>query len=170
MQIEVPSDKYDGAIQAMEHRIGKGRVPGISDPGQAKQIMLKGRFAHAQVRIIARFGTVESLTCDAANGVRLAGTSMGISAAVAFATAIWSGEDIQDALSKSCMTGLQIGSTAWVTNVLCAQLGRTGPVDVRNSPVSRLYFGSGLRRFASAGRGEDRWRLAGFRLGSRCGA
>ena len=126
MLIEVPSDKYDAAVQAMEHRIQNGQVPGVSDPGQARAIVRKSWFTYAQVKNIARFGTIESLTYDAANGIRLAGTSMGISAVVAFAVAIWNGEDAEDALKTSCMIGLQIGSMAWVTSILAAQLGRTG--------------------------------------------
>ncbi len=36
MQIEVPSDKYDSAVQALEEKIKRGQVKGISDPAQAK--------------------------------------------------------------------------------------------------------------------------------------
>ena len=126
MLIEVPSDKYEAAIQAMEHRIATGQVPGISDPGQANAIIRKGHFTYVQVKNIARFGTIESLTYDAAKGIRLAGTSMGISAAVVFALAVWNGAEADDALKQSCFTGLQIGSMAWVASILAAQLGRTG--------------------------------------------
>ena len=50
---------------------------------------------------------------------------MGISAAVAFAVAIWRGADKEDALKTSCITGLQTGALTWVTSILAAQLGRT---------------------------------------------
>ena len=126
MLIEVPSDKYEAAVQAMEHRIASGQVRGISDPGQANAIVRKGRYTYLQAKNVARFGTIESLTYDAAKGIRLAGTSMGISAAVVFAVAIWNGEKVEDALKRSCFTGMQIGSMAWVTSILAAQLGRTG--------------------------------------------
>ena len=33
MQIEVPSDMYEGAVKAMEERIRRGQVKGVSDPG-----------------------------------------------------------------------------------------------------------------------------------------
>lgn len=39
MQIEVPSDYYDAAVQAMKERINKGQVKGISDPQQAQDIV-----------------------------------------------------------------------------------------------------------------------------------
>ena len=126
MLIEVPSDKHAAAVQAMEHRIRTGQVPGVSDPKQAKAIVRKGWVTYAQARNVARFGTIESLTYDAVRGVRLAGTSMGVSAAIVFAVSVRNGDDAKDALRKSCVTGLQIGSLAWVSSVLAAQLGRTG--------------------------------------------
>lgn len=125
MIIEVPSDKYDSAVQAMEHRINTGQVPGINDPKMAKQIVKKGAFTYEQVRNIAKFGNVESLTYDAVNGIKLAGTAMGISAAISFAFAMWNGDDCDKALEGACYTGLQVGGVAWVSSIVTAQLGRT---------------------------------------------
>ncbi|ODY35034.1 hypothetical protein BBM19_23575 [Vibrio parahaemolyticus] len=126
MQIEVPSDKYDSAVQAMENRIKKGQVPGVTDPELAKDIVKKGTFTYEQVRNIAKFGTIESLTYDAVNGIKLAGTAMGISAAVSFAVSLWNGEDWEKALESSCFVGLKVGGVAWVSSIITAQLGRTG--------------------------------------------
>ncbi len=126
MQIEVPSDEYDSAVQAMQNRIRNGQIPGVSDPGKAKEIVRKGAFTYEQVRNIAKFGTVQSLTYDAVNGIKLAGTSMGISAALSFAVAVWNGEDWEKALKGACYTGLKVGGIAWVSSVIAAQLGRTG--------------------------------------------
>lgn len=126
MQIEVPSDQYDSAVQAMENRIKKGQVPGVTDPELAKEIVRKGAFTYEQVRNIAKFGTIESLTYDAVNGIKLAGTAMGISAAVSFAVSLWSGEDWEKALESSCYVGLKVGGVAWVSSIITAQLGRTG--------------------------------------------
>ena len=126
MQIEVPADKYESAVKAMEERINKGQIPGVSDPKLAKDIVKKGAFTYEQVKNIAKFGTVESLTYDAVNGVKLAGTAMGISAAVSFALAMWNGDDFETALEGACYTGLKIGGIAWVSSIISAQLGRTG--------------------------------------------
>ncbi|MCF7487870.1 hypothetical protein [Vibrio sp. A2-1] len=126
MQIEVPSDKYDSAIQSMEERIKKGQVPGVSDPEMAKELVRKGTFTYEQVRNIAKFGTIESLTYDAVNGIKLAGTAMGISAAVSFAVSLWNGDDWDKALQSSCYVGLKVGGIAWVSSIITAQLGRTG--------------------------------------------
>jgi hypothetical protein len=126
MQLEVPSDKYDSAVQALEARIKKGQVKGVTDPQKAKEIIRKGSFTYEQARNIARFGTVESLTFDAVNGIKLAGKSMGISAVISFAVQLWNGEDWDVALKGSCYDGLKVGGIAWASSILTAQVGRTG--------------------------------------------
>ena len=126
MQIEVPSDKYAGAVKAMKARITKGQVKGVSDPTQAKEIIRKGHFTYAQAKNIARFGTVESLRYDAVNGIRLAGQAMGVSAALSYAVSIWNGESPGVALEQACKTGVKVGGIAWISSVVAAQLGRTG--------------------------------------------
>lgn len=126
MQIEVPSDKYDAAVKAMENRIRNGEVPGVSDPSKAKEIVRKGNFTYEQAKNIARFGTVESITFDAVNGVIIATGAMGISATLTFATAIWSGEDFDAAIKKATYAGLKFGGTTFVTAILSSQLSRAG--------------------------------------------
>lgn len=126
MQIEVPSDKYDAAVKAMENRIKNGEVPGVSDPSKAKEIVRKGNFTYEQAKNIARFGTVESITFDAVNGVIIATGAMGISATLTFATAIWSGEDFDAAIKKATYAGLKVGGTTLVTAILSSQLSRAG--------------------------------------------
>ena len=126
MQIEVPSDMYESAVKAMEGRIRRGQVEGVSDPTKAREIVRQGRFTYTQASNIARFGTVESLTYDAVNGVKLAGQAMGISAAVSFAVSIWNGEEIDVALKRACKAGLTVGGMAWIGSIAASQLGRTG--------------------------------------------
>jgi hypothetical protein len=126
MKIEVPSDKYESAVQAMKERIKRGQIKGITNPDQAKEIVKKGSFTYQQVRNTAKFGTIESLTYDAVNGIKLAGSAMGISAAISFAIATWNGEDWDVALKSSIYTGLKVGGTVWLGSIITAQLGRTG--------------------------------------------
>lgn len=125
MQIEVPSDKYGDAVRAMEDRIRKGQVPGVSDPEQAKTIVRKGTFTYDQVRNIARFGSIEGLTYDAVNGIRIAGTSMGISFAVTVAMSVWDGREFKAGLRSAVGPTLRVGAVTCGTSVLAAQVGRT---------------------------------------------
>lgn len=125
MQIEVPSDLYDDAVKALANRIRKGQIPGVTNPEQAKEIIRKGHYTYAQAHLIAKAGTIESLTYDAKNGVKLAAYAGGLSAAVSFAVALWNGESFEDALVSACESGLRVGGVAWIGSVLTAQLGRT---------------------------------------------
>lgn len=126
MQIEVPSDKYQDAVQSMEDKIRKGKVPGVTDPKEAENIIKKGEFTYQQAVNVAKFGTIESLTYDAVNGLKIAGTTMGISSVISFSVAIWNGQDIQSAIKSSIYSGLKVGGIAWAGSILAAQLGRTG--------------------------------------------
>lgn len=109
MQIEVPSDMYDSAVQAMESRIRRGEVPSVSDPQEAKNIVRKGHFTYKQAVNIAKAGTVESITYDAVNGAIVSTYALGISSALTFAVSIWNGENLDIALKKSALSGIKVG-------------------------------------------------------------
>lgn len=126
MQIEVPSDMYDSAVQAMENRIRRGEVPGITDPKEAKNIVRKGHFTYKQAVNIAKAGTVESITYDAVNGAIISASAFGISSALTFAVSMWNGDDIDIALKKSALSGIRVGGTSFVTAVLSSQLSKAG--------------------------------------------
>lgn len=126
MQIEVPADKYEAAVSAMENRIRKGEVPGVTDPGEAKNIVRKGHFTYEQARNMARFGTVESITYDAVNGAIVSTYAFGISTVLSFAVSVWNGEDVTEALKKASYSGLKVGGTTFVTAVLSSQLSKAG--------------------------------------------
>lgn len=126
MQIEVPSDMYESAIQAMESRIQHGEVPGITDPAEAKNIIRKGHFTYAQVKNIAKAGTVESICYDAASGAIIATNVFGVTAVLTFATALWNGEKIDTALKAAAAQGLKVGGATFVTAVLAGQLSKAG--------------------------------------------
>lgn len=126
MQIEVPSDKYEAAVQAMEDKIKNGQVEGVSDPKAAKDIVRKGHFTYEQAKNIAKAGTVESITYDAVNGAIIAGSAFGITAVLTFATSVWGGEDFDVALKNSVYSGLKVGGTAFITTVLASQLSKAG--------------------------------------------
>ena len=126
MAIEVPSDKYEAAVSAMEEKIRRGQVKGITDPSEAKNIVKKGHFTYEQAKKIAKAGTVESLTYDAINGVIISASSFGISAVVSFATSMWNGDDFDIALKNAATSGIRVGGTTFITTVLASQLSKAG--------------------------------------------
>ena len=126
MQIEVPSDKYDDAVKALERKITDGKVRGVSDPAKAKDLIRKGHFTHQQAINIAKFCTVESLLYDAATGSVFAARAAGLTALVTLARAVWQGDDLDSALTQSCKMALQVGGVSFASYILTQQLGRTG--------------------------------------------
>ena len=63
--LEVPSDQYEECVRVMEQKIRDGKVPGITDPKQAKVLVKKGTVTYQQARNIARAGNIDSLKFDA---------------------------------------------------------------------------------------------------------
>lgn len=126
MKIEVPSDKFDGAVKALEEKIRDGNVPGVTNPAEAKNIVKKGHFTYNQIKNIAKAGTIESITYDSVNGVITSTSSFGITATMTLATSIWNGEDVETALRTATYSGLKVGGTAFVTTVMSSQLSKAG--------------------------------------------
>lgn len=135
MKIEVPKDFVESAKQAFAERVRRGEVVDISGMSKAEiddlakklsDETVKGSpFTYAQARNIAKFGTIESLTYDAVNGIKVAGTVIGLTAVISFAQAIWAGEDVEIALKEACYAGLKTGGIAWAGSIITAQVGRT---------------------------------------------
>ncbi|MBS9776435.1 MAG: hypothetical protein KGV57_05065 [Fusobacterium sp.] len=126
MQIEVPSDKYEDAVRAMENRIKRGEIPKITKPEEARKIVRKGNFTYEQAKNIAKAGTVESITFDSVNGAVISVSAFGISSCLSFATAVWNGDDFNTAIKKATYSGIKVGGTAFITAVLSSQLSRAG--------------------------------------------
>ena len=126
MQIEVPSDKYEDAVKAMEEKIRRGQVNGVVDPNEAKDIVRKGHFTYAQAKNIAKAGTIESLSYDAVNGVVIATSAFGVTAMITLAASVWRGENFDDAIKLATYSGIKIGGTAFITSVVASQLSKLG--------------------------------------------
>lgn len=126
MVIEVPSDKYDAAVSAMEEKIKRGQVKGVTDPKKAKDLVKKGHFTYEQAKNIAKAGTVESLTYDAVHGVVISSSAFGISTILSFAVSIWGGEELNIALKNAAASGIKVGGTTFISCVLVSQLSKAG--------------------------------------------
>ena len=126
MQIEVPSDQYDSAVQAMQDRIKNGQVPGVTDPKEAANIVRKGHYTYEQAKNIAKAGTVDSLKYDAVNGSIIAAKTLCITSAITFAVSVWDGKDVDEALEQALLSGLDVGAKSFVTAVLAGQIVKAG--------------------------------------------
>ena len=126
MQLEVPADQYDNAVQMMRDKIQNGQVPGISDPDEAVNLIRKGNLTYEQAGNIAKAGTVDSLKYDAANGVITSSCAAGISFVIDFTCCMLNGAEVEDALKNAGLNGLKTGGVAFATYVISSQLAKTG--------------------------------------------
>ena len=126
MQLEVPSDQYDKAIELMRKKIADGKVPGFSNPDDAGSIVKKGSVTYQQAKNIARAGNVDSLKYDAKNNMVTSGYAFAIGFAINFARAKWQGKSSKEAMKESVDTGLLSAGTSFIAGVTTSQMLRTG--------------------------------------------
>ena len=138
MQIEVPSDQYDDALKQLQNKISEGKVPGVTDPSEAVRIIRKSKLTTKQIHNLAKAGTFESLTYDAATGVVQCGAICGLSALVSFGISFWKTKDFK----KSALTGLQTGwdvfGPTFASKILVSQLSRTAVASAINKGTTSL--------------------------------
>ena len=138
MQIEVPKDQYEDALNYMRHRISKGQVPGVTNPDDANKLVRQGNVDYKTACHIAKAGNIESLTYDATNGAVIAIGAFGISGAITFAKAVWDGEDVGKAVDCAVCAGLQTGGMTFAASVITSQLTRTSITKVMLTPSTEF--------------------------------
>lgn len=126
MQIEVPSDQYDDAVNCMVKKIREGKVKGITNPDEAGNIVKKGNCTYKQAVNISKAGNVDSLLYDAVNGVLTCTSAVGIGFVLDYAVNIINGESVTDSLKSAVASGFQTGGVVFATYVISSQLARTG--------------------------------------------
>lgn len=127
MQIEVPKDQYESALQSMRDRIKRGEMKnaGITDPNDAEKIVKKGHITYKTAQRIAKAGTIEGITYDAVQGTVKGLQSFGISATFSFAQSMWRGEDVDEALNNALKDGASVFGQHMMQHIATKQLGRT---------------------------------------------
>ena len=106
MQLEVPKDQYNEAVELMKKKIADGKVPGHTNPEDAYKIVRKGNTTWDETKLIAKGGNITSLKYDLLDGVVTTLPVAGISFAIMFAQAKWSGESTKDAALLAASSGL----------------------------------------------------------------
>jgi outer membrane lipoprotein SlyB len=123
--LEVPKDQHAEVVRLMRKKIFEGRVPGVSDPSQAPEMVRRGSITYRQAVNTARPGNIDSLIFDAkTHSVTAAGT-FGVSFAFTFAMAKWNGKSHKDAIREASWAAVQVGGTVFLTGIVTSQLLRT---------------------------------------------
>ena len=130
MQIEVPRDQYNQAVQEMQKRIKTGQVPGETNPDNAKNYVRKGHFTYAQANNIALAGSIEGIAVDISQGIVCSLLGAGITFALSFASAVWHGQDIKEAAKQSTLSGLKVMGKSAAIYTITMQLSRDKIVNI----------------------------------------
>lgn len=138
MQLEVPRDQYAGAVETMKNKIREGKVPGVTDPAEASRLIRRGHLTYTQARNITRFGTIESVTYDIAEGSVVSLAAGGISFALT-ASVFWLSTGDRDAALQTA--AVQAGKT----------FTRTLAVYVTTQQLHRLSVVQGMLKHIDAG-------------------
>lgn len=125
MQIEVPKDQYETAVELFREKIRNGKVPGVTNPDEAENIVRKGNLTFKQAENLAKAGTIESLKFDAATGAVVALETFGISTVLNYAIYRFNGEGRMDAAKSAALDGIKTGGKMFCVYVIASQFLKT---------------------------------------------
>lgn len=94
-QIEIPKDIYDAAID------------GGTIPYATRNFFVRGAYDYDTAKIFAQSGNIDALTFDAASGAIKSSSTVGISAEITFALALWNGYGRKAALERAILSRLK---------------------------------------------------------------
>lgn len=126
MQLEVPKDQYQKVLDGFRRKIEKGKVPGVTDPNEAANIVRKGRLTYQQAVNLTKPGTIESLSYDALTGVVTCSCALGITFVVTVFLTWRKTGNIKQAIQAGASAGLQVFGISFVQHMLVSQIARTG--------------------------------------------
>lgn len=135
MSLEVPKDQYEKAIEQMSKKIAEGKIPGVTDPNQAKNLIRKGNLTYNESVNITKFGTKESLAFDAVQGAKFGAIAGGVSAAIGVVQGIINGDDGKTIAKNSLKVGTKSAIQATSISVIANQAMRSSLGKVANKNV-----------------------------------
>ena len=156
MQLEVPKDQYDKAVETMANKIKDGKVEGVNDPAEASKLIRKGHLTYEQARNITKFGTVESLTYDLAEGTIVGLAAGGISFGITACLFYLQTGDREIALRVAVVQGGKTFGKSLAVYVGTQQLHRLASVQTLLKVVDAEKLSPGMRQFVEQGFGVSR--------------
>ena len=124
-KLEVPKEQYEEAIRLMAEKIRNGKVPGVTDPAQAKEMVVKGSVTYKEAVNIAKAGNIDSIKFDMKTQAVSCGIACGISFLLVYANARYRGRNSQEALKEAMKVAVQSGVTTMAVGVATQQMLRT---------------------------------------------
>ena len=125
MKLEVPKGQYDSAVKTFRNKIIEGKVPGVTNPDEAENIIVEGHYTYEQAIRISKAGTIESLTYDIKTGAVATSCVFGISFLINSYLCYRKTHNLREATIDGLIAGGKSGALAMTTHVLVSQLSRT---------------------------------------------
>ncbi len=126
MQLEVPKDQYRQVVDGFKQKIKNGKIPGVTDPNEAVNLVREGKITYQQAVNLTKPGTIESLSYDALTGVVTCTCALGITfVTTVFLTWRKTG-DIMQAIHTGASAGLQVFGISFLQHMVVSQVARTG--------------------------------------------
>lgn len=124
-RLEVPSDQYERAIGVMEEKIRSGKVPGVTDPADASNILKKGHVTYKEASNIGRAGNIDSIKFDAKTGAVTCSFAAGLSFVVRYTADRKAGNSFSDSFKDASTEAVITGGKALGTHIATQQILRT---------------------------------------------
>ncbi|KAL4446986.1 hypothetical protein ABPG74_014958 [Tetrahymena malaccensis] len=152
-QIEVPPEQFDQVKKLFE-------MKGLNDV----QIR-KGHISYKVAKNIAKSGTIEGLTYDAATGINMGMNVFGISAVLTFAFTKWNGGSLEECVVQSLKTASSVFGMTLISHVFSQQFARSSlngfahnsTLNILQKVLTKDQFAS----FANSFRGEGAKKIYG---------
>jgi len=154
MKLEVPPEQHERAVKLMAEKIRQGKVPGVSDPAAASELVTKGQVTYDQARNIVRFGRIEALALDVAEGAVVSLGAASVSFCVSAALIYLRNGDSKAALQAAAWQAGKVGASTMVSYVAVQQLHRLAPVQALLKTINVSGFPPTLRDMLIKGMGQ----------------
>ncbi|BEP70892.1 hypothetical protein GmRootV35_54060 [Variovorax sp. V35] len=172
-QLEVPRDQVLEARDLMRKQILSGKVPGVSDPKEAENMIRGSSYTYEQVANTAKAGTIDSLRFDVTSGAVVCLCVAGFAACIDYAQVRWSGASEKEALRSMTRTAMDSGSAAMASYVVAAQLVRTtlwrkARIGIRHGVKALAKTGKGRTMVEAIARASSRTPMLGGAAVTQC--
>lgn len=129
-KLEVPKDQFDECVKYMAEKISSGKVPGVTNPAMAKNIIQRGSITYKQALNIAKAGTFDSIMFDVRNNVVTSVAAGGFSFVATYLREINAGKSQKEAVQKAMEDSIKTCGITTVAGVVAQQVLRTksGPI------------------------------------------
>lgn len=114
INIEVPYDKYEEAINDFTERRKEGLITNNIDPST---VLKKGSFTYNQVKNIVNLNKIKGLRVFEIDGSIELEHTLGISGSIEYALSIWNGDRKEEALEKAIIRAIKIHGLKFVKSL-----------------------------------------------------